>query len=416
VLTQPKTKKRNPISSDAGVKAAPRGEWPVTGAVGLFLRVRATKKGSLTRRWIVRVSIRRLKFSLGAYPAVELARARQMAQDAHREVAEGKEPGVRAKRRLRLAEAARSLTLLQAIERSPAPSYKNPKSDEVRDRALRVHFAPLHARDVASITAADVASILRTLADQTAIKAHAAIRRVFDYATATLEPYGVPINNPAEPRRLRAVGWSAKPSGESTQHPAVHWRVMPEVVAELERMDDVSAACAQYIAATGVRAQTARLTKWDNIDFKARTWTPPFVDLKEKHHKRAFIVPLNDVALGALERVRNSPLYAFANSAGRPLTDGDLTNLLRRLRRRHPDWLDPDTKRPFTLHGFRAALRTWTEEKHETRAALAELSFRGEVETRYIRTGVVEERRALLDLWSRHLRGETAQVISISHG
>ena len=106
------------ISSDTGVKAALSGEHPVTAAVGLFLRVRATKKDVLTRRWIVRVATngRRPKFGLGSYPVVGLARARQLAHDAHRDVAEGKDPGVRAKRRQRLAVAARSLTLLQVID------------------------------------------------------------------------------------------------------------------------------------------------------------------------------------------------------------------------------------------------------------------------------------------------------------
>ena len=125
----------------------------------------------------MRVTIdgRRPKFGLGSYPTVGLARARQLAQDAHRDVAEGKEPGVRAKRRQRLAEAARTLTLGQAIDgwlAKVARPYKNVRSDRIRERALRTHFAPLHSRDVATITVADVAGILRPLAHETAKKSH----------------------------------------------------------------------------------------------------------------------------------------------------------------------------------------------------------------------------------------------------
>ena len=36
-----------------------------------------------------------------------------------------------------------------------ARSYKNPKSTAIRERALRVHFAPLHYRDAASITVSE---------------------------------------------------------------------------------------------------------------------------------------------------------------------------------------------------------------------------------------------------------------------
>ena len=67
-------------------------------------------------------------------------------------------------------------------------------------------------------------------------------------------------------------------------------------------MDEAAAACVILMIATGMRAKTARLAKWANINPEARTWTPPFADLKERHHKRPFIVPLNDVALDVLNR------------------------------------------------------------------------------------------------------------------
>ena len=129
-------------------------------------------------------------------------------QDARRKLAEGIDPSVTAKRRAALLEAARSLTLGKAIDdylANAAPAFKNAKSTAIRERALRVHFAPLHSRDVTAITAADVAGILRTLKPQTAKKAHTAIRAVFDYAEAMLEPHGVTIVNPADPRRLRSL-------------------------------------------------------------------------------------------------------------------------------------------------------------------------------------------------------------------
>jgi integrase len=408
----------DPISSDTGAQAAKPGEHPVTGAVGLFLRVRPTKKGALTRRWIVRITInsRRSKFSLGSYPTIGLARARQLAQDAHRDVARGKEPGVRAERLQQAAEAARKLTLSQAIDGwlAHARPNKSAKSDRIRDRALRVHFAPLHASDVSKITVSDVAAILRKLAPETAVKSYTAVRAVFDYALVVLEPHGVRFNNPADKGLLHHLGWSPKSRSESKPHPAVDWRIMPSVVAELSRMDEAAAACAIFIIATGVRVKTARLAKWDNIDFEAGTWTPPFPDLKERHHKRPFIIPLNSVALDALKRDHTSR-YVFG-----PLSESILNSFLHRLRRRHPDWVDPHTNELFTIHGFRSVLRTWAEDTRRNDSVLAELSLghkvHGDVAARYIRTGLVEERRALLDAWSRHLRSEEAKVITLRTG
>ena len=418
----PKKPKRKPISTVAELEAAGPGWHTVTGGRKLLFHVKVSKRGHTSRAFAVRLrDQKRSKRGLGPYPLVTLAEAREKSIDFDREFAKGNDPGPRAERRRRLADAARSLTLLQAIDGSPAPRYKNPKSNEIRDRALRVHFAPLHSRDVDKITTLDVASILRKLAAQTAIKAHTAIRRVFDYAITTLEPHDVRMVNPADPRRLRAVGWSAKPPSESELHAAVHWRVMPSVVDELTQTDAVDEACMLFIIATGMRVKTVRLAKWKNIDFEERAWTPPFPDLKERHHKRSFIIPLNDVALGVLERMRGrSPRFVFANSAGGPIGDNAITNLIRRLRRRHDDWRDPDTDEPFTAHGFRSALRTFTQEMRPADWALGELSLghkvHGDVAGRYIRTGLVEERRALLDAWSRHLRSEDAKVVTIGRG
>ena len=88
--------KRKPVSSDAAVQAADPGEHMVTAdAAGLILRVHRRENSVVTRTWIVRVSVdgRRRKLGLGRYPAVGLAKARQLAQDAHRAAAEGDEPG-----------------------------------------------------------------------------------------------------------------------------------------------------------------------------------------------------------------------------------------------------------------------------------------------------------------------------------
>ena len=240
-----------------------------------------------------------------------------------------------------------------------------------------------------------------------------------------LEPHGVPITNPTDPRRLRQLGWSPKSRSESKPHPAVHWSLMPEVVAELSRTSDVDASCMLLIVATGVRSETARLTKWANIDFEARTWTPPFADLKDgKHHKRPFTVPLNDVAIDALERMRalSSSRFVFANSAGGPIGENAITCLVRKLRRRHDNWRDPDSGKPFTIHGFRATLKTWTREArldrklalHIPTRELAELALGHrigtDVERAYDRSDLLEARREIMDLWARNCLG--AEIIA----
>jgi integrase len=409
------------ITSDRGVRAAQPGEHTVNGAAGLILRVHAAANGSLTRTWIVRVKdgVRRRRLGLGQYPALGLAEARRKATDAHREIAEGVDPSQTAKARSRAAEEARTLTLGKAIDgylTKAATTFKNAKSDEIRTRALRVLFAPLHGKDVAALSSVDVANILRPLAAHTAIKAHTAIRAVLDFAAAILEPHGIRISNPADPRRLKAVGWLPKPHSQNIPHPAVDWRQMPEVINELRGLDGVVAACLTFIIATCVRAKTARLAKWRDIDLEKHIWTVTRPDLKEgKHRKASFVIPLNGLALDVLKMRRSSSPYVFEGAGGEPIRDMDLVCLVRRLRRSHDDWRDPQTKKPFVTHGFRASFKTWSREANIKTTAhvpvreLAELvlghSIGSDVEQAYDRSSLLNARCEIMGLWSSHCHG-----------
>jgi integrase len=397
-----------------------------TDGTGLILVVRPSRSGGKLRRsWVLRIvdGDRRRKLGLGSYPTVGLGQARQKAQEVRRDLSEGIDPSVGAKRRTAILEAGRSLTFGKAIDdylAKAAPKFKNVKSDEIRERALRVIFAPLHARDVASIMVADVAGILRSLAPQTATKSHAAIRAVFDFAAATLEPHGVVIVNPADPRRLRALGWTPKSARTATPHPALDWRRMPEFMAELARHDDVAARCLAFAILTVARAGAARLAKWRDIDLERRVWSVPIADLKDSKHRTApFMVPLSVTAIDLLKSTPRRGAFLFPNAADRPIDDQTIVQVIRRLHRRG-DWRDPRTGKLATAHGFRASFRTWAKALRLDRE-IAELSmghaFYKNSESPYARDDdeVLALRRRMLEAWALHCAGESAEVIAFPH-
>jgi integrase len=192
----------------------------------------------------------------------------------------------------------------------------------------------------------------------------------------------------------------------------------PEVIDELSRLDGVVAACLRFIIATCVRAETARLAKWRDIDLEKNIWTVARPDLKDgKHRKASFVVPLNDLALDVLKSRRSSSSpYVFERAGGQPIRDMDLVCLVRSLRRAHDDWRDPDSKKPFTTHGFRASFKTWSREADVRLASpipvreLAELvlghRIGSDVEQAYDRSDILDGRREILDFWSSHCCGE----------
>jgi integrase len=400
-----------PTLTDLDVRNAEPGE--LTDGGGLILVVRASRSGDKLRRaWVLRIMVggRRRKLGLGVYPAVGLGQARQKATDARRKLAEGIDPSVTAKRRTAVLEAARSLTLVKAIDdylAKAAPPFKNAKSTVIRNRALRIHFGSLHSRDVTSITVADVAGVLRTLKPQTAVKSHAFIRSVFDFAVVVLEPHGVRFNNPADKRLLRHLGWSPKSAKASTPHPALDWRLMPEFMAELASHDDIDARCLAFIILTVARAGAARQAKWRNIDLERRIWSVPIFDLKDSKHRTApFVVPLSPSAVDLIKALPKRGAFLFPNAANHPIDDQAIVHAIRRMHR-CGDWKDPKTGKRVTAHGFRASFRTWAKAKRLDRE-IAELVlghvFYSSSESPYARDDdeVLALRRGMLEAWARH--------------
>lgn len=67
-------------------------------------------------------------------------------------------------------------------------------------------------------------------------------------------------------------------------------------------------------------------------------------------------------------------------------------------------WVDADSKRPITAHGFRATFRTWAEETTGFPHAIVEEAMGHQVGTRveraYRRTDVIDKRRDLMVAWA----------------
>ena len=193
---------------------------------------------------------------------------------------------------------------------------------------------------------ADVAGYCERSSRKQRLRATPPIRAVFDFAAATLEAHGVRHVNPADPRRLRSLGWSPKSARASTPHPALDWRQMPEFMAELARHDDIDARCLAFIILTVARAGAARLAKWRDIDLERGLWSVPIADLKDSKHRTApFVVPLSAAAIDLIKALPKRGAFLFPNAAGHPIDDQAIVHAIRRMHR-CGDWKDPKTGKP----------------------------------------------------------------------
>ena len=390
------------------------GEYTDAQTPGLTLVVRASTSASrpnaLRRIWTFRFTLdgKRRKLGLGSYPSVTLEEARQKARDAAAMVAKDLDP--------RLARRANpeNLTFRAAAEAyldDTLPRFTSEKSRRNLQHALRVHCAPLHARPVLQIGTRDVANLLKAiaiLAPQRAEKVRAALRGLFAHVGVGMEDQGVIARNPVLSVSLKAANYIPAPS--KGHHPALDPSEAPEFMQALRAIPTMDARLLEFAILTVSRAGAARAARFDQIDVVNSTWIVPPEQLKDGRTRKGepFLVPLSPRALAVVEEMRAlRPAAALIFEGAGDMT---LVNLMRRMCRARP-WLDPKSKKPIVAHGFRACFRTFYQGPKWSRE-LVELSmghkFYGEAEDPYQRGDLLDERRTLLNDWTRYLEGPPA--------
>jgi integrase len=419
-----------PTLTDRFVRSAPAGEHGDESQRGLVLLVRAStakqRPDDLRRSWVLRAASdgKRTRIGLGAYPAISLAEAREKAAETVRQLREGRDPTRKGKARLKAEAEARKLTFRRAVDMylaEAAPLLKHPKSEAGRMRSLRSICSAFNEKLVEEIGTREIAAILKSLAPGTADRTRSALNGLFAFAAIVLEQRGVLMRNPVSADLLKAAGYTK--SASRGRQPALSYLELPAFLAEVAKIRTVPARCMEFVIATASRAGAARLAKFSDIDLEARVWRVPKADLKDGRYRTdAFVIPLNAQAMAAVEAMRESnakrarrSVYVFAEPHGDPIDDMKLITLMRALRRAG-DWLDPDSGKPATLHGFRASFRTWTFATRQDRE-VSELAlghkFHGDVERRYLRDELLDERRKLMDAWTRCCTGQSGEVIAL---
>ena len=146
---------------------------------GLFLVVQPSGAKSWAVRY--RVAGTPKKFTLGPYPAVDLATARKRAQEAMGEVAGGNDPAAQKKavRAARVAEQSagdRVETVVDMFVKKHLAKKSKPSWAKEGERLLRVEIVPtLGKRRLGEITRADVRRRLEEIAERAPITANRAL-------------------------------------------------------------------------------------------------------------------------------------------------------------------------------------------------------------------------------------------------
>ncbi|GLS18764.1 integrase [Labrys miyagiensis] len=346
------------------------------------------------KRWtfIFRWNGKLKEMGLGGVNSVTLARARELAGDARRNLADGENPIEK-----RRAKEARSQTFAEAADDlilSMAPSWKNAKHKAQWEMTIGdTYCKSIRAMDVTQIRTEQVLEILKPIWQtkaETASRIRGRIERVLNSAKAA-GFIKSPWENPARwsghldhilPRRAKL---------SRGHHAALPYEEIPAFMKDLRSREATAALALELLILTATRTSETLLAKPGEFDLERKVWTIPAERMKMKREHR---VPLAPRAVEIIEKLKIAGGEWLIPGAkkGRPLSNMAMLKLLERM--------DSDV----TVHGFRSAFKDWAAEvtpfaNEVSEAALAHL-VGDETERAYRRGDLFDKRRALMESWA----------------
>ena len=358
---------------------------------GLYFRI--APGGS--KSWVQRISLngKRTDKGLGSYHDVSLAAARRKSQANREALAEGNNPWAKPEPACpTFHEAARQVHALRA------PTFRREITGRQWWQALEKHALPsLGDMPVDAITAHDVLAVLMPIWNknpEVSRKIRQRIRTILQFGVVS----GWTTFNVADDRLNVVLPRQHRQNKNFRSLPYVEVaQAISEIEASAASMP--SKLAFRFLVLTACRSVEARGATWSEIDLQNRIWEIPADRMKTgKLHR----VPLSDAALAVL-----AAALPFANESGllfpspqrrkTMLSSMTLTKLLR----------DVGLSETSTIHGFRSSFRSWALECSGASWAAAEAALShaigDSVQTAYIRSDLLEERRELMQIWADYL-------------
>jgi integrase len=385
--------------SDMAVRNAKPKDKPYKLGDGRGLYLLVGINGSRLWRFDYMFQGKRKLISLGAYPDVSLAKARERLAKVREQVADGKDPS--AERKLQKLIGWTSENSFQKVAEEWVSKLEKegraPKTIIKLRWLLSFAYPVIGKRPMTEISAPELLGVLRILEKrgryESARRLRSTCGAVFRYAIAT----GRATVDPT-PALLGAI----------TTPKVVHRAALttPNEVGALMRAIEafegqpIIRAALRLAPHVFVRPGELRTAEWTEIDFDKALWTIPENKTKMR---RAHRVPLSRQAIEILRGVHEFTgqkrfVFHSVRTFRRPISDNTVNACLRRL---------GYDKTEMTGHGFRAMASTLLNESGLWNADAIErqLAHEGNDDVRraYLRAEFWEERVRMMQSWSDEL-------------
>lgn len=390
-----------PLTDTAAKKAKPQDKpYKMADGGGLYLLVAPT--GGKLWRLKYRVGGKEKLLSLGSYPDVSLARAREKQAEARKLLADGIDPSTHRKETKQSAMAAQANSFEAVAREWHAMKLKKKWTQSTADKTMTqlesYVFPEIGHRPIASVKASQILAMLRKVEDRgiayTAVRLREVCGQIFRYGVAT----GRTEDNPA----AHLVGALHKP--EVNHRPAITDRrgfgVFLRDLREATGYDAVTRYAAYFALLTFVRAQEFRYARWEEIDWRVKEWKIPAKRMKTGKALPAHTVPLSKQALALLtelEDLTGHSSYLFPKVKGygdaEVISENTVGKMLNKMGYQGRQ----------CVHGFRASARSILSEQGWSREAMERQLDHKETDSTvaaYARSEHLPERRKMMQAWA----------------
>ena len=347
---------------------------------------------------------RQRRLTIGTYPAIKLAKAREMALDAkHELIVEKQDPALQKK------AARQALTFKELADLYLEEHASKKRSGKEDKRILNKYFAPWHPRKAVEIERPEIVERLQEIKrDHGPVMANrclACVRKVFSWAIKNGKL--VLVYNPA-------MGLDRP--GEETSRDRVYTDKEIKALGKAFGDFGISGAVFKMVLITGQRPGEVKGMEWAEID--GNLWTIPGARTK---NKRVHVVPLSALALEELEPPRLHKRWVFPSPRryDQPITNTGIavrgTNGKKKPGR---NIRDASGVQDFTPHDLRRTFSTGLTKLGFTRFVVDRLLNHAEpgVGGVYDRHDYLKEKTEAADAWGRHLQkivGKAGDVVQL---
>ncbi len=366
---------------------------------GLFMQI--SPSGGKWWRLKYRFNGKEKLISLGTYPEITLANARERRDSARKLLAS--DPPIDPSENRKNVKAEYKLNAendFESVAREWWHSHMKDKAESHKQKVIRrfeLYLFPwIGKNSISSITAPQIMEVIKRIEKlnilETAHRCLQASGQVFRYA----------VQNGYTLRDVTADLKGALPP-TSVKHMAAFTE--PKQIAELLNAIDafngtITVQCALRLSPlVFVRPGELRFAKWHEIDLDSGEWKYLVGKTKTLH-----LVPLSRQAINILKTIH--PLsghgeYVFRNghSPARPMSEAAINAALKRM--------GYDTQNEITGHGFRAMARTILHERLNIDPHIIEHQLAHKVPdilgAAYNRTKFLDQRKDMMQKWADYL-------------